>query len=303
MNSDILKNSISKLKKEKDAILLAHYYVDGDVQEIADFVGDSYYLSQKALESDNKTIVFCGVHFMAESAKILSPHKTVLMPDSSADCPMAHTVTPKEIKKAREDYDDLAVVCYINSTAQIKALSDVCVTSANAVNIVRNLKEKNIFFIPDKNLGQYVASKVPDKNIFSNDGCCPVHNVLTKNCINEAIASNPGALVLAHPECSFDILEMADFIGSTTSIIEYVSSSKHNSFIICTEVGILHQLNKEGKNKKFHLFNEQQVCQDMKKITLEKVYNSLVSLEPEIHVNNDISLKAKTALEMMHKLA
>ncbi|NLI89723.1 MAG: quinolinate synthase NadA [Epulopiscium sp.] len=303
MNSDILKNSISKLKEEKDAIVLAHYYVDGDVQEIADFVGDSYYLSQKALESDNKIIVFCGVHFMAESAKILSPHKTVLMPDSSADCPMAHMVTPKEIKKAREDYDDLAVVCYINSTAQIKALSDVCVTSANAVNIVKNLKEENIFFIPDKNLGQYVASQVPDKNIFSNDGCCPVHNILTKNCINEAIASNPDALVLAHPECSFDILEMADFIGSTTSIIEYVSSSKHNSFIICTEVGILHQLNKEGKNKNFHLFNEQQVCQDMKKITLEKVYNSLVSLEPEIHVNNDISLKAKTALEMMHKLA
>lgn len=302
INND-LKRSIKELKQEKNALILAHYYVAGDIQEIADFVGDSYYLSQIALEAKEQTIVFCGVHFMGESAKILSPSKTIIMPDDQADCPMAHMTSPEEIEAMRSKHDDLAVVCYINSTAETKALSDVCVTSSNAIKIVGNLKEKNIFFIPDKNLGGYVASQLPDKNIICNDGFCHVHNELTTDHVKKALLENPDAKVLTHPECPPDVLAISDFIGSTTAIIKYAAESDHKQFIICTEVGIFHELKRDYPDKQFYIAGKEQICPDMKKITLEKVYNSLISLKPEIHVDESISKKAKKALENMHHLA
>ncbi|HHX62230.1 MAG TPA: quinolinate synthase NadA [Epulopiscium sp.] len=294
---------IKELKKDKDVLILSHYYVHGAVQDIADYVGDSYYLSQMALQSKAQTILFCGVKFMAESAKILSPSKTVLMPDEEADCPMAHMITPHEIEQVRKQYHDLAVVCYINSTSEIKALSDVCVTSANAVTIVRNLKQKNIFFVPDKNLGKYVQSQVPDKNFIFNNGFCCVHANITKEDLAKTLRDVPNAEIVAHPECTPDVLEMATFIGSTSNILDYVSRSTHTEFIICTEVGIFHQLIKNNPGKRFYISSDRQLCANMKKITLENVYKALVTLTPEINLDKDIIKKAKGSLQMMHTLA
>ena len=303
VNSINYLREITKLKEEKDVLILAHYYVHGDVQDVADYVGDSYYLSQIALEAKQDTILFCGVNFMAESAKILSPSKTIITPAIEADCPMAHMITPYEIEQVRAQYDDLAVVCYINSTAQIKALSDVCVTSANAVKIVQNLEEKNIFFVPDKNLGRYVASKVPSKNFIFNHGFCYVHDDLCRHHIKQMLEQIPDAKILAHPECSFAILELADYIGSTSGILDYASKSSHDKFIICTEVGIFHQLIKDNPNKQFYVASDKQVCTNMKKITLDRVYDALVSLSPEVHVDAQVSQQASAALKKMHLLA
>ena len=303
MNGINYLNEITQLKKEKKILILAHYYVHGAVQDIADYVGDSYYLSQIALKAKEETILFCGVNFMAESAKILNPSKTILMPAEDADCPMAHMVTPYEIKKVRQQYDDLAVVCYINSTAQIKALSDVCVTSSNAVKIVENLKEENIFFVPDKNLGQYVASQVPHKNFIFNHGFCYVHDELTKSQLKQTLLAVPDAKILAHPECAFPILELADYVGSTSGILDYAAKSTHKKFIICTEVGIFHQLVKDNPDKQFYPASDQQVCSNMKKITLENIYTSLTTLSPQVHVEKNVSQDARAALEKMHLLA
>lgn len=303
MNNLKYTSEIQRLKQDKNALILAHYYVHGNVQDIADYVGDSYYLSQVALAAKEEVIVFCGVNFMAESAKILNPSKTIIIPVHDADCPMAHMVTPHEIQKVRKNYTDLAVVCYINSTAQIKALSDVCVTSSNAVKIVANLKEQNIFFVPDKNLGRYVASQVPNKNFIFNSGFCYVHDELTKDQLIKTQHYVPGAKVLAHPECSSPILELADFIGSTSDIINYVAKSNDQKFIICTEIGVFHQLIKDNPGKEFYPASDKQVCTSMKKITLEKVYNALVTLGPEVHVEEEISKQAHAALKNMHILA
>lgn len=303
MNNINYPDLINKLKQEKDILILSHYYVHGAVQDVADYVGDSYYLSQKALESKAQTILFCGVNFMAESAKILNPSKTILIPDEEADCPMAHMVTPYEIEKVRKQYDDLAVVCYINSTSKIKSLADVCVTSSNAINIVRNLKEKNIFFVPDKNLGQYVASQIPEKNFIFNEGFCHVHTAITKEDLENSLSSVPDAEIIAHPECTPNILEMADFIGSTSALLDYVSSSNHTKFIVCTEVGIFHQLIKNNPHKEFYISSHSQLCSNMKKITLENVYKAMNTLRPEIHLDEDIIEKARHSLQMMHTLA
>lgn len=294
---------IKREKREKNALILAHYYVDGQVQDLADYVGDSYYLSQVALEAEEDIIVFCGVGFMAESAKILSPSKTILIPNDGADCPMAHMVTPYQIQEVRKQYDDLAVVCYINSTAKIKALSDVCVTSANALNIVRNLPEENIFFVPDEHLGRYVASQVSNKNFIFNQGFCYVHHDIKKDDIIKTKETIPHAKVLAHPECDLSVLEMADFVGGTSGILNYVASSSDEKFIICTEIGIFHQLIRDNPNKEFYPATDQQICAGMKKITLEKVYDSLASLSPQVHVDKEISKESIKALEKMHQLA
>ena len=213
---------IQKLKKEKDAIILAHYYVRPEVQDVADYIGDSFYLSKIAASAKEKTIVFCGVGFMGESAKILSPDKTVLMPAMDADCPMAHMATEEGIRKVREEYDDVAVVCYINSTAALKELSDVCVTSANAVKIVKALPNKNIFFIPDRNLAHFIAEQVPEKNFIYNEGFCIVHEFMDPEEVKAAKEAHPDALVLAHPECPQTVLKQAD-----TSEVHRGSSNTH----------------------------------------------------------------------------
>lgn len=294
---------IKKLKEQKDVVILAHYYVNDEIQAIADYVGDSYYLSKVAVDVSQKVILFCGVSFMGESAKILNPEKVVLMPDEFADCPMAHMARPARIKKIREEYPDVAVVCYINSTAELKEYSDVCVTSANAMKIVKALPNKDIYFIPDQNLAKYIASKVPEKNFIFNDGYCHVHHNIKVSEIEACKQLHPNAQVLIHPECTPLVLATADYIGSTTGIIEYASKSTSEEFIIVTEQGVLYELKKRNPNKKFYLVNDKQTCPNMKKITLEKVYQALLEDETAVEMNEENRVKAKKPLERMLELA
>ncbi len=296
-------DDIKRLKKEKNAVILAHYYVCDEVQEIADFVGDSYYLSKKATEVPESMIVFAGVNFMGESAKILNPQKTVVMVDANADCPMAHMVTPEKIKEIRNQYDDLAVCCYINSTAQIKAHSDVCVTSSNALDILKALPNKNIFFIPDGNLGRYISKEVTDKNFIFNDGYCPVHVKITKDDILAKKSQYPNAKVLIHPECTPDAVELADYAGSTSGIIDYATKSDCKEFIIATEKGVLYELRTKNPNKNFYTVNDNQICPDMKFVTLEKIKNVIENTENVVELSDELMVNAKNALEEMLRLA
>lgn len=296
-------DQIKRLKKEKNAVILAHYYVNDEVQDIADYIGDSYYLSKKATEVSEQVIVFCGVSFMGESAKILNPDKLVLMPDNLANCPMAHMADIDYIEKLRKEYDDLAVVCYINSTAELKIHSDVCVTSSNALKIVKALPNKNIFFIPDENLGRYIASLVPEKNFIFNDGFCHVHKSITKENVLKAKKAKPDALVLVHPECTMDVLELADYIGSTSGIIDYATNSDAKEFIICTEMGVLHQLTLKNPDKKFYSVGIRQFCPNMKKVTLEKVRDVLINENNAVAVSDEVRKKAGIPLARMLELA
>ena len=298
-----LQEEILRLKKEKNAVILAHYYVSDEVQEIADYIGDSFFLSKKAKELEGQIIVFCGVSFMGESAKILNPDKLVLMPDMQADCAMAHMVDLQNIKKMREEYDDLAVVCYINSTAEIKTHSDVCVTSANAVKIVKRLPNQNIYFIPDGNLGRYVAEQVPEKNVILNAGYCPVHHAITLEEIHAAKTKYPKAQFLVHPECVKALLDEADYIGSTSGIIDYVSKCECNEYIIGTEIGVFYELKKQNPDKKFYTVNENQICHDMKYITLEKVYEVLKNETNQLALDEALMEKALAPLNRMLELA
>lgn len=290
---------IKDLKKKKKAVILAHYYTEDEIQKIADYIGDSYFLSKKAKELKEQVIVMCGVYFMGESVKLLNPNKKVIIPDKSADCPMAHMATLKSINEMRKKYEDLSVVCYVNSTVQLKALSDVCVTSANAVDIVKKLPNRNIFFIPDKHLGNFVASKVPEKNIIINDGYCPIHDRVEVKDIIELKEKYPQALVMVHPECSQEILELADYIGSTSGIIDFVSKSKNQDFIICTEIGILYELKNKNPNKNFYSPKNKMECLDMKKITLDKIIQVLETEENEIILDLEVAERAKKPLEKM----
>ncbi len=298
MTSDIL-NEIIELKKEKNAVILAHYYAPDEIQSVADYVGDSFYLAKIAEKIPEKLIVFCGVGFMAESVKIINPEKTVLVPDTTADCAMAHMASVKKIKELRKKYDDLAVVCYINSTAELKCNSDICVTSSNAVKIVKNLPNKNIFFIPDKNLGGYVAEQVPEKNIILNDGYCPIHASLTVESLEKTIKEHPNAKILTHPECEREILELSDYIGSTADILKYASESEHDEFIICTEDGVGYPLKKNNPDKKFYFAGEQFKCMDMKLNTPEKLLHVLKTGENEIKVTKTKREKALLPLKRM----
>ena len=298
-----LRNQIEQLKKEKDAVILAHYYVDGEVQELADFVGDSYFLAQKATEVPASVIIFCGVSFMGESAKILNPEKKVVMADQYADCPMAHMIDLDRIQEVRELYPDVAVVCYVNSMAEIKAESDVCVTSSNAVKIVKKLPNKNIFFIPDNNLGRYVAKQVPDKNFIFHDGFCHVHKSIHIEEVLKAKEAKPDALVLAHPECTEDVLEEADFIGSTSQIIEFATKSENKEFIIGTEMGVFYELNMKNPEKKFYSVGHRQFCPNMKRIQVESVLHALETLAPEVELEEKLRLKAELPLQRMLELA
>lgn len=235
------QEKILQLKKEKDAVIMAHYYVENEIQEIADYIGDSYYLSDIATKIKEKKIVLCGVSFMGESAKLLNPEKRVLLPDALADCPMAHMASVESIQKVLEKYkDDVAVVCYVNSTAELKAHSDVCVTSVNAVKFVKGLPNPVIYFIPDEHLGSYVAKQVTEKTFLFNHGGCPIHMMLKRENITETLNKHPNAKVLIHPECQKEVCELADYIGSTSGIIQYATESDADEFIIATELGIMH---------------------------------------------------------------
>ena len=298
-----LTEEINRLKKEKDAVILAHYYAEPEVQAVADYVGDSFYLSRGAVGLAEQTIVFCGVSFMGESAKILNPGKTVLMPDLRADCPMAHMADAGTIRRMREKYEDLAVVCYINSTAELKKYSDVCVTSANAVEIVKALPNRNIFFIPDKNLAHYVAEQVPEKHFVFNEGYCPVHEELQLRELMEAKAMHPDAEVLSHPECREEVLKESDYIGSTSGIIQYAARSDSREFIVCTETGVRWKLEKDNPEKKFYFTKTEPVCRDMKLNTLEKLLHVLKTGENAVEVDQELQELSKKPLVRMLELA
>ena len=294
-----MKKQIEQLKKEKKAVILAHYYAPAEVQEIADYVGDSFYLAKIAKQSNADIIVFCGVRFMGESAKILNPDKKVLMPDVTADCPMAHMVKSGIIEEMRKKYDDLAVVCYINSTAELKCQSDICVTSSNAVKIVKALENPNIFFIPDRNLGRFVAEQVKEKNIILNDGCCPIHTEITAEQIKIQKELHPKAKVLSHPECGEDVLNMSDYIGSTADIISYANSDSNLEFIVCTEDGVEYKLISDNPQKRFYFTNPHPCCNDMKLNTLASVLSVLQNEDNEITIDEDIRIKALVPLKRM----
>ena len=300
--------AIKKLKAERDAVILAHYYVAPEVQAVADYVGDSFYLAKLAKSLPQQTIVLCGVEFMGESAKLLNPEKTVLLPEPCADCPMAHMVKRETVDAARAEYgDDLAVVCYVNSTVEIKSWSDVCVTSSNAVKIVSELPQHNILFIPDQNLGRYVAEQVPDKNVLLNKGYCPRHHIITPEQIVDSEEAHPDALVLAHPECKADVLAEADYIGSTAGIIKYAEESDANEFIIVTVAGVLYELERrcKGTGKKFFFPATRPTCINMDMITLEKLVRCLETGEGEVEINvtPEAADQAKLTLDRMLEYA
>lgn len=298
-----MKSQIEQLKRVKNAVILAHYYAPAEVQEIADYVGDSFYLAKIAKQTDADIIIFCGVQFMGESAKILNPDKKVLMPDLTADCPMAHMVSDGIIEEMRAKYEDLAIVCYINSTAELKCKSDVCVTSSNAVKIVRALPNKNIFFIPDHNLGSFVAKQVPEKNIILNGGCCPIHAKITATQVYAELEKHPNAEVLTHPECDASVIELSNYIGSTADIIAYAKKSDTSEFIICTEDGVDYKLIIDNPDKRFYYPNPHPCCADMKLNTLAAVLSVLQMEDKEVTVDEDVRRRALIPLNRMLELA
>ncbi len=291
------------MKKERDAVILAHYYVDGSVQDIADYVGDSFYLSRLAVDLPQKTVVFCGVYFMGESAKILSPEKTILLPDLTADCPMAQMGTIEEIKAVKSNNPDLATVCYINSSAAMKVQADVCVTSTNALKIIRQLPQQSIYFIPDQHLGSYLAGLIPEKVFVHGEGFCYVHTSITRKNLENMKKTVPNALILAHPECPENVLELADYTGSTAGIIQYASRSSAKEYIVCTEAGVLHKLKKENPEKLFYTVPSSKSCQDMKKNTVEKVKRCLESMSNQVEVEESTRIEAMKPLSKMLELS
>jgi quinolinate synthase len=294
---EIVKN-IENLKKEKNALIVAHNYQLPEVQDIADFVGDSLELSRICKEAKEEVIIFCGVHFMAETAKILSPSKTIILPEISSGCPLANMIDEEKLKKEKEKYKDAVVVCYINSSAKVKAESDYCCTSSNAVNLVNKIEAKEILFVPDKYLGDYVASKT-NKKIIIYDGYCPTHQRILPENILKMKKEHPEAEVIVHPECSREVVKLADRVLSTGGMVKYCKESKKTEFIIGTEVGILHRLKKENPKKIFYPASELAICLNMKKNNLQNILASLENLSPKIEVEKEIAEKAKLSIDRM----
>ncbi len=294
-----MDKKILELKKERDAVIVAHNYQLDEVQEIADVVGDSFALSKYCSQNTKKVIVFCGVRFMAESAKILSPEKTVLLPESDAGCPMADMVTAEALIAAKKEHPDAAVVCYVNSSAEVKAVSDICCTSSNAVAVVRSLPQDEIIFVPDKNLGDYVQKQVPEKTIILWDGYCITHNKIRLDDVLKMKMLHIDAKLLVHPECRPEIVAIADFVGSTKAIIDHASASKDNKFIIGTEMGVLYKLKKDNPKKTFFLMSQGLICPNMKKTSLMSVYNSLKFMKNVIELDENVMINAKRALDKM----
>ena len=300
MNTEnMIADRILKLKEEKDAIILAHNYQIDEVQDNADFVGDSLQLSIEASKVRNRIIVFCGVHFMAETAKILNPDKMVLLPDSNAGCPMADMITADQLRELKEKHPGAIVICYVNSTAEVKALSDICCTSSNAIKVVESVPEgKEIIFIPDKYLGSYIQGETGRKMIFWN-GYCPTHIRINAKQIIALKKEHLEAEVIVHPENTPEVIEVADRVESTGGMLKYIKDSDGKSFIIGTEVGIIHRLKKENPGKQFIPAMAKAICPNMKLINLEKVMWSLEEEETKIMVPEDIALKAKSAIDRM----
>ncbi len=291
--------NLDRLKKEKNAVILGHNYQIPEIQDAADFLGDSLGLAQSASKTDADVIVFCGVDFMAETAKVLNPDKIVVLPDLAATCPMAAMATPVLLKKMRDEYPDAAVVSYVNTTAEIKALSDICCTSANAVKVVSSLPEKEIIFVPDMNLGKYVQ-RFTNKKIILWPGYCYVHKNIKKEQILELKKIHPDAEILVHPECTPDVIDIADFAYSTGGMVNHVKKSNSKEFIIGTEEGICYRLKKENPDKNF--YSTGSVCSGMKKITFEKLVKSLENLKPRIKLSDKIIEDAKKPIQRMMKI-
>ena len=296
-----LTEKILRLKKRGNAVILAHNYQLGEVQDIADFVGDSLELSQNAAKTDAEVIVFCGVHFMAETASILCPDKTVLLPDINAGCPMADMVTVEKLRERKGELPGVTVVCYINSSAEVKAESDVCCTSANAVKVIESLDAKGILFVPDQYLGHFISTKT-DKKMILWPGFCPTHIRIQPQDITRLKLESPQAKVVVHPECKPEVIALADEVLSTGGMFRFAQQTEAKEMIVGTEIGILHRLRKENPGKKFIPASEQAICPRMKLITLEKILWSLEEMAPEVKVPEEIRLKAKAAVDKMMEI-
>ena len=297
-NLNQLKEKIARLKDELRAVIVAHNYQRPEVQDIADFVGDSLELSRRCTEVDARTIVFCGVRFMAETAAILNPDRTVLLSEGSAGCPLADMINADELTAWKQRHPEASVACYINSSAEIKAESDICCTSANSDKVVNSITNDNIIFIPDQNLGYYTATKTK-KNIIIYPGFCYVHHRLRSEQVKLAKQLHPDAQILVHPECRPEVIALADAALSTSQMLRYVKASSHRSFIIGTEEGILHRLRLENPGKSFYLVTNSQICIDMKKTTLETVAQTMEFKQNIVTVPEEVRLKAKQAVDRM----
>jgi len=298
MNQEETKKEIRRLLKERDALLMAHNYQRDEIQEIADITGDSLALSLEAARTDKKVIIFCGVHFMAESAAILAPDKIVLLPRPDAGCPMADMVTPKGVRQMKASHPGAPVVTYVNSSAAVKAESDICCTSANAVRVVNSLDADEVILVPDRNLGRYIAANT-DKICHLWEGYCPTHDRLMPAEVQRLMKEHPDAVFMAHPECTPEVLALAHHVFSTSGMIAYARKSSARKFIIGTEAGILYQLRRENPDKEFYLPTPQLICSDMKLTTSEDVLKSLQTMSPEITVPKKIRERAKVSLERM----
>jgi quinolinate synthase len=292
---------ITDLRKKNNAIILAHNYQLPEVQDISDLLGDSLDLSMKAKKTNADNIIFCGVDFMAESAKILNPEKNVIIPDIDARCPMANMVDLKDLEKLKNKNPDAKVVAYINTTSDVKAISDVCCTSSNGVKVVKSLKSEKVIFVPDKNLGSYIQRFVPEKQMILWPGMCTTHHRISKQDIFKLKKEHTESEVLVHPECRPEIIDIADHVFSTNGMVNYAKKSDVNEFIIGTEKELCYRLKNENPNKMFHPIKSA-ICPNMKKITLEKVLNSLETLEPKIHLSEDIMERAKNPLQKMMEI-
>jgi quinolinate synthase len=294
-----LAEDIRQLSQERKAVILAHVYQRDEVQAIAHYTGDSLALSRIAVDIDADVIVLCGVWFMAETAEILNPDKIVLLPERDAGCPLADMATVTALRAKKEAYPEAAVVSYVNSSAAIKAESDICCTSSNAVKIVNSLTEEQVIFVPDRNLGRYVAGKT-NKQIILWPGFCPVHNYkITAENLRRVKAAHPDARIMVHPECTPEVIALADFVGSTAQMLEYTANSSANEYVVGTERGLLYELTQENPDKTFYSPSEDIICEDMKKITLAKVARALQTMRYEVQVPEDIRVKAKRALDRM----
>lgn len=293
-----LADRLAELKAEKKAVVLAHNYQIEEVQEQADFVGDSFELSRQAAATAAEVIVFCGVHFMAESAAILSPEKTVLLPEKQAGCPLADTITPEALQEKKRQYPEAAVVCYVNSSAAVKAQSDICCTSANAVQVVESLPQRQILFVPDQNLAHYVA-RYTDKEIIPWEGYCITHYRVTAPDVMRARAAHPNAVVVVHPECRPEVVELADHVASTSGILRFARTTPAREIVVGTEMGMLYRLQKENPDKKFFLLSPALVCRNMKMTTLEKTVRALETMTHSVQVSEDIRQAAARSLARM----
>lgn len=293
-----LADKILSLKKERDAVILAHNYQPGEVQDVADFVGDSLELSQNAAKTNASVIVFCGVHFMAETASFLCPEKTVLLPDINAVCPMANMITAERLREKKKEHPKATVVCYVNSSAEVKAESDVCCTSANAVKVVESQTAEEILFVPDQYLGHYVSTKT-NKRIILWPGFCPTHARIRPEHITQLKLEYPEAKAIVHPECKPEVIALADEVLSTGGIIKLAGRKEINELIVGTEIGIIHRLKKENPAKSFIPISEQAICPNMKLITLEKILFSLEEMTPEVRIPEEIRVKAKVSVDKM----